>query len=259
VDPLDFVINTAHEAAVLLRDRFDDLHDVREKKPHDLVTEADGASEAVIVDAIRTAFPAAAILGEEGGEYAGTSDERFVVDPLDGTTNYAHRYPLFCVSIAYERAGVLEAAAIDAPLMGMRFAARRGGGATLNGEPIHVSTVENVRSALICTGFNPANYDRNGRYFAAMSRLAQGVRRDGSAALDLAMVAAGRFDGFWEWDLKPWDVAAGALLIQEAGGRVTAIDGSELHLAAGSIAASNGGIHAEFCGELQSTRERPDL
>ncbi len=250
MDPLDFVTKVAGRAADLLRERFDDLHDVVEKKPHDLVTEADRESEAVIVAAVRSAFPQAAILGEEGGVYAGTSDERFIVDPLDGTTNYAHRYPLFCVSIAYERDGVLEAAAIDAPLMGMRFAARRGGGATLNGEPIHVSATATVRSALICTGFNPADYDRNGRYFAAMSRLAQGVRRDGSAALDLALVAAGRFDGFWEWDLKPWDIAAGALLIAEAGGRVSAIDGSGLDLASGSVAASNGRIHAELCRDL---------
>jgi myo-inositol-1(or 4)-monophosphatase len=139
-------------------------------------------------------------------------------------------------------------------MLGMRFAARRGGGATLNGQPIAVSSVDGVWSALICTGFNPADYDRNGRYFAALSRLAQGVRRDGSAALDLAMVAAGRFDAFWEWDLKPWDIAAGALLIQEAGGRVTAIDGSGLDIAAGSIAASNGRIHDELCAALQQTK-----
>jgi myo-inositol-1(or 4)-monophosphatase len=255
VDPLDFVIDIAHHAATLLRDRFDDLHTVTEKHPHDLVTEADRASEDAIVAAIRAAFPHAAILGEEGGVYAGTSDERFVVDPLDGTTNYAHRYPIFCVSIAYERAGVLEAAAIEAPLLGMRFAAKRGGGATLNGNPIRVSTAPSVRSSLLCTGFNPANYDRNGRYFAAMSRLAQGIRRDGSAALDLALVGAGRFDGFWEWDLKPWDVAAGALIITEAGGTVTAIDGSPLDIASGSIVATNGAIHRELSSALIAVEE----
>lgn len=253
MDPLDFVTDLAHHAAELLRERFDDRHDVVEKRPRDLVTEADRASEAAIVAAVRAAFPAAALLGEEGGVYAGTSDERFIVDPLDGTTNYAHGYPLFCVSIAYERGGVLEAAAIEAPLLGMRFAASRGGGATLNGEPICVSATPAIASALICTGFNPADYDRNGRYFAALSRLAQGVRRDGSAALDLAMVAAGRFDGFWEWDLKPWDIAAGTLLIREAGGRVTAIDGSALDLAAGSIVATNGRLHAELCRALGQT------
>jgi myo-inositol-1(or 4)-monophosphatase len=250
VDPLDFIITLASRAGGLLLERFDGLREVSEKKPHDLVTDADHASEAAIVAAIRASFPTAAILGEEGGVYAGTGEERFIVDPLDGTTNYAHRYPLFCVSIAYERAGVLEAAAIEAPLLGMRFAARRGGGTTLNGEPVRVSATPEVASALVCTGFNPANFDRNGRYFAAMSRLAQGVRRDGSAALDLALVAAGRYDAFWEWDLKPWDMAAGALLIAEAGGRVSAIDGSPLDLADGSIAASNGRIHGEFTRAL---------
>lgn len=250
MDPLDFVTNLAHHAAGLLRERYDGPREIAEKKLRDLVTDADRASEAAVVAAVRAAFPAAAILGEEGGVYAGSTDERFIVDPLDGTTNYAHRYPMFCVSIAYERAGVLEAAAIDAPMLGMRFAARRGGGATLNGEPMHVSATPEIAAGLICTGFNPADYDRNGRYFATMSRRAQGVRRDGSAALDLALVAAGRFDAFWEWGLKAWDVAAGALLIAEAGGRVTAIEGGPFELAAGSIAASNGRIHSELLGIL---------
>jgi myo-inositol-1(or 4)-monophosphatase len=199
---------------------------------------------------VRAAFPAAAILGEEGGTYAGTSDERFVVDPLDGTTNYAHGYPLYCVSLAYERAGVVEAAAINAPSLGLHFTAARGAGAWLNGAPIRISAVASLDGALVCTGFNPARYERNGAYFAALSQRAQGVRRDGSAALDLALVAAGRFDAFWEWDLKPWDVAAGALLIAEAGGRVTAIDGGPFHVDAGSIAASNGVLHAPFLAAL---------
>jgi myo-inositol-1(or 4)-monophosphatase len=256
VDPLDFVTNLAHRAATLLHERYDQHREVEEKKLRDLVTDADRASEAAIVAAVREAFPAAAILGEEGGVYAGSSDERFIVDPLDGTTNYAHRYPMFCVSIAYERAGVLEAAAIEASLLGMRFAARRGGGATLNGAPMRVSATAEVAGGLICTGFNPANYDRNGRYFATLSRRAQGVRRDGSAALDLALVAAGRFDGFWEWDLNPWDVAAGALLIAEAGGRVTAIDGGPFALAAGSILATNGALHDELGAILAAPDER---
>ena len=250
MDPLEFVISLARRAGALLRDRFDDPHEVEEKRPLDLVTEADRASEAAIVAAIRASFPTAAILGEEGGVYAASGDERFVVDPLDGTTNYAHRYPLFCVSIAYERAGRVEAAAIDAPLLGMTFGARRGGGATLNGEPIRVSAVPDLDRALVCTGFNPANYDRNGPYFAALSRRAQGVRRDGSAALDLALVAAGRFDAFWEWDLKPWDVAAGALIVAEAGGRVSAIGGGPHRLDGDSILASNGFIHAALDAAL---------
>ena len=246
MDPLAFIVALAREAGALLRERLDEPRVVTEKRPHDLVTDADRASEALIVERIRAAFPDAAILGEESGAHRGRGDERFVVDPLDGTTNYAHRYPLFCVSIAYERAGVVEAGAVFAPVLGELFAARRGGGATCNGVPVRVSAVAAVSDALVCTGFNPAGYARNGKYFAHLSDRAQAVRRDGSAALDLAFVAAGRFDAFWEWDLKAWDVAAGALLIEEAGGRVGAIGGGPLDIADGSIVASNGVLHAEM-------------
>jgi len=246
VDPLAFISALARDAGALLRDRLGSPRSIEQKRPHDLVTDADRASEALIVERIRAAFPSATILGEEGGTYAGTGDERFIVDPLDGTTNYAHRYPLFCVSIGYERAGVLEAGVVYAPLLEELFAAQRGRGATRNGKPIRVSTVDAVDRAMICTGFNPANYSRNGPYFAALSHAAQAVRRDGSAALDLAFVAAGVFDAFWEFDLAPWDVAAGAVLIAEAGGRVGAIDGGAFDVATGSILASNGTIHAEM-------------
>ncbi len=246
MDPLAFIIALARDAGALLCERLDGPREVTEKRPHDLVTDADRASEALIVERIRAAFPNAAILGEESGAHGGHGDERFIVDPLDGTTNYAHRYPLFCVSIAYERAGVVEAGAVFAPVLGELFAARRGGGTTLNGVPVRVSAVASVSGAMVCTGFNPAGYARNGRYFAHLSDRAQAVRRDGSAALDLAFVAAGRFDAFWEWDLKAWDVAAGALLIDEAGGRAGAIDGGALDIADGSILASNGAVHAEM-------------
>lgn len=195
---------------------------------------------------IGSAFPRAAILGEESGAHAGAGDERFIVDPLDGTTNYAHRYPLFCVSIAYEKAGVVEAGAIYAPVLGELYAARRGGPATCNGAPIGVSAVARVADAMVCTGFNPAAYARNGAYFAALSDRAQAVRRDGSAALDLAFVAAGRYDAFWEWDLQPWDLAAGALIVECAGGRVSGLPAGPLDLAAGSVLASNGRVHEEM-------------
>jgi myo-inositol-1(or 4)-monophosphatase len=211
-----------------------------------LVTDADRASEALIVARIGAAFPSASILGEESGVHAGSGDERFIVDPLDGTTNYAHRYPLFCVSIAYERDGVVEAGAVYAPVLGELYAARRGGPATCNGVPIGVSAVPRVAQAMVCTGFNPAAYARNGRYFAALSDRAQAVRRDGSAALDLAFVAAGRYDAFWEWDLAPWDVAAGALIVEAAGGRASGLPGGALDLATGSILASNGRVHDEM-------------
>ena len=246
MDPLAFISALAREAGALLRERLDAPREVRQKMPHDLVTDADRASEELIVRRIRAAYPNATILGEESGTHAGSGEERFIADPLDGTTNYAHRYPLFCVAVAYERAGVVEAGAVFAPVLDELYAARRGGGATLNGKPLRVSATPRVARAMVATGFNPAHYARNGPYFAQVSDRAEAVRRDGSAALDLAFVAAGRYDGFWEWDLQPWDVAAGALLIEEAGGRASAIEGTPLDIAAGSILASNGTIHAEL-------------
>ena len=252
MDPLAFIVALARDAGALLCERLDDPREVTQKTPRDLVTDADRASEALIVDRIRRTFPAASILGEESGVHRGSNDERFIVDPLDGTTNYAHRYPLFCVSIAYERAGVVEAGAVYAPVLDEMYAAQRGFGAACNEAPIRISAVSAVSDAMVCTGFNPAGYARNGVYFAKLSDHAQAVRRDGSAALDLAFVAAGRFDAFWEWDLKAWDVAAGSLLIEEAGGCVGAIDGGALDIADGSIVASNGLIQGEMIGLLGS-------
>jgi myo-inositol-1(or 4)-monophosphatase len=247
VDPLVFITALAREAGALLRDRLTERREIAQKAPADLVTDADRASEALIVARIRAAFPDAAILGEEGGTYAGSGDERFIVDPLDGTTNYAHRNPFFCVSIGYECGGKLEAGAIYAPISGELFAARAGGGATLNDVPIAVSSIADLAQAMVGTGFTPSRFDeRNVREWTAFSRSAQAVRRNGSAALDLAAVAVGRFDGFWEWNLHAWDVAAGALIVREAGGTVSAIDGSALDIAAGSILATNSRIHDEM-------------
>jgi myo-inositol-1(or 4)-monophosphatase len=253
MDPLDFIIWVAREAGALLAQRLDGPRDIAYKHRGDLVTDADRASERLIVERIREHFPTAAILGEEGGAYAGAGEERFIVDPLDGTTNYAHRYPMFCVSIGYERAGVLEAGAIFAPVLGPSgelYAARRRGTATLNGEPIAVSEIGAVGDALVCTGFVPSRYERNARNFATLSNTAQAVRRDGSAALDIAFVAGGRFEGFWEWDLKPWDMAAGAVIVEAAGGRVSAIDGTRFDVEVGSILATNGSTHDEMVGLL---------
>ncbi|MBD5654674.1 MAG: inositol monophosphatase, partial [Candidatus Eremiobacteraeota bacterium] len=210
MDPLRVAVDTAREAGALLLSHAGGPLDVRQKGARgDLVTAADRASEALIVTRLRAASPYAAIVGEEGGTTAGTSDERWIVDPLDGTTNYAHGYPLYCVSIAYEVAGDVVAGAIYSPVLDEMYAAARGAGATCNGKPIAVSDGATVADALLCTGFMPALYERNGENFARRSRLAQAGRRDGSAALDLAFVACGRFEAFWEFDLHAWDVAAG--------------------------------------------------
>jgi myo-inositol-1(or 4)-monophosphatase len=247
MDPLTCAVQVAQEAGALLVRLQTEPLDTQEKGLRgDLVTAADRASEKLIVRILTAAFPKSSILAEEGGASAGTSDERWIVDPLDGTTNYAHGYPLYCVSIAYEKAGEVRCGAVFAPALGELFAAELGAGATCNGATLEVSKVATVAEALVCTGFHPARYDRNGRNFAELSRRAQGVRRDGSAALDLAFVAAGRFDAFWESDLHAWDVAAGLLLICEAGGATSGLDGAPLQTAAGSTLASNGLIHAEM-------------
>jgi myo-inositol-1(or 4)-monophosphatase len=247
VDPLDVAIAAAREAGALLLTRARDPGTVSEKgRRGDLVTDADRAAETAVLERLTRSFPNAAILAEEGGMRAGSSGERWIVDPLDGTTNFAHGYPLYCVSVGYECDGELIAGVIYAPAIDECFTARRGAGARLNGVPIRVSNVERLHDAMVCTGFQPSDYGRNGKWFAAMSDRAQAVRRDGSAALDLAFVACGRFDGFWEFDLKPWDVAAGTLIVREAGGTVSQTRGERTRLDAPSILATNGRIHGEI-------------
>jgi myo-inositol-1(or 4)-monophosphatase len=194
------------------------------------------------------------VLAEESGASAeGQSEWRWIIDPLDGTTNYAHGYPCFCVSIALEQAGTLELGVIYDPLREELFAARRGDGATLNGRPIRVSEVSEMNRAMLCTGFpyNVRERDDFARHFSNFIMRAQAVRRDGSAALDLAYVACGRFDGFWEEGLRPWDVAAGVLLIQEAGGRSSHYDGAPFDIYTPPIIASNGLIHEEMMSILK--------
>ncbi|HEY9084559.1 MAG TPA: inositol monophosphatase family protein [Candidatus Tyrphobacter sp.] len=250
-DPLTLALEVAKEAGALLLDHLHRPLEIREKKRRaDIVTAADAASEALIVERLRREYPSATILAEESGAHHGGGTERWIVDPLDGTTNFAHGYPLFCVSIAYERSGELLAGVVYAPEMNECFATERGAGARLNDAPVHVSTIPTLADAMTCTGFHPDDFERNGAQFAAVSHHAQAVRRDGSAALDLAYVACGRFDGFWEFDLHAWDVAAGTLLIREAGGRVTAVDGSGAALDAGSILATNARIHDELMSAL---------
>ena len=251
-DPLELALSVAAEAGELLMTYLQRPREIAEKgRRADIVTDADRASEAVVVARLRGAYPRATILAEESGTHEGSNDERWIVDPLDGTTNFAHGYPLFCVSIAYERNGELIAGVIYAPAMNECFAAELGAGARLNDRTAAASPVERLADAMICTGFHPADFERNAACFRSISQRAQAVRRDGSAALDLAYVACGRFDGFWEFDLNPWDVAAGTLLVREAGGRVTRVDGSPGTLDARSILATNAHIHAELAAALE--------
>jgi myo-inositol-1(or 4)-monophosphatase len=258
---LNFAIETARDAGAILADRLGRALQVSNKGDIDLVTEADLAAEKLIIERIKSHYPRHAILAEESGTtegvefIPGTTDWKWIIDPLDGTTNYAHGYPCFCVSIALEHAGVIEIAAIYDPTRDEMFAAEKGQGATLNGRRLRVSTVDDLNSAMLCTGFpyNVRERPNFARDFARFTMEAQAVRRDGSAAIDLAYVACGRFDGFWEDGLNPWDVAAGILLIKEAGGRVTNFTGGGLDIYTPKVLASNGLIHHEMMRVLGSS------
>ena len=246
---LNFAIQTARDAGRILMERFGRITQISNKGEIDLVTEADLAAERFIIERIKSHFPRHAILAEEseasGITHEGRSDFKWIIDPLDGTTNYAHGYLTFCVSIALERGGRLELGVVYDPMRDEMFAAERGEGVTLNGRRIRVSEIDNLNSAMLCTGF-PYNVRELGdfaRHFYNFIMHAQAVRRDGSAALDLAYVACGRFDGFWEEGLRPWDVAAGVILIEEAGGRVSYYDGSPFNIYTPPILASNGLVH----------------
>ena len=247
---LNFAIQTAREAGHLLVERLGRAQ-ISNKGDIDLVTEADIASERLIIERIRSHYPRHAILAEESGATDGVavlpakSEWKWIVDPLDGTTNYAHGYPCFCVSIAVERNERIELGVIYDPLRDEMFAAERGQGATLNERRMRVSVIEDLNQAMLCTGF-PYDVRQRPDFVRAFSNFtmqAQAVRRDGSAALDLAYVTCGRFDGFWEDGLHPWDVAAGVLLIEEAGGRVTDFQNTPLDIYSPKVLASNGLIH----------------
>ena len=245
---LNFAIQVARDAGNLLVQRLGAAQ-ISNKGDIDLVTEADIAAEELIIDRIRSHYPLHGILAEESGEaiQQGTSrsDWKWIIDPLDGTTNYAHGYPCFCVSIAVEHAGALEIGVVYDPMRDEMFAAERGQGATLNERRIRVSSVEELNSAMMCTGFP---YDVRtrpdfARDFTNFTLHAQAVRRDGSAALDLAYIACGRFDGFWEDGLNPWDIAAGTILVSEAGGRITNYENEPLDIYTKKVVASNGRVH----------------
>lgn len=236
----------ARRAGAMLAEAISRVHQVEYKGEINLVTEMDKKCEAFIVEALTTAFPDHAIVAEEGSAIASSSGYRWFVDPLDGTTNYAHGLPIYCVSLGLEKDGELICGVVFDPSQDELFTATADGGAFLNGKPLRVSTETELLKSLLVTGFP---YDiRQTRHdnlanFCTFAKRARAVRRLGSAALDLCWIAAGRFDGFWELKLSPWDMAAGVLFVREAGGLVTDFDGGRYDLHSGRILASNGRIH----------------
>jgi len=245
---LDVAIEIAREAGKVLREEVDRPPDIAYKGDFDLVTQADRRSEKVILERLQRYFPGHAVAAEEGTGTDSDAEYRWHVDPLDGTTNFAHGYPCFCVSMALARRGQLILGVVYNPVYDEMFTAARGEGATFNGKKIHCSKIGAVKNSLLCTGF--PNHKRESHpniyYYWDFTLRSHGVRRDGSAALDLAYVAAGRFDGFWEFGLKPWDTAAGIVLVEEAGGSVSDLDGQPYTLGGRTILASNGLIHEEM-------------
>ena len=239
-------VEMAHSAGALQRDGYSRELVVEMKGAIDLVTEVDKACEALVLEGLGTHFPEHRILAEEGGAFGGDHPCRWIIDPLDGTTNYAHRFPFFCVSIGLEVNGEPALGVVHAPMFDETFVAVKGAGATLNGVPIRVSETDELVRSMLVTGFaynvHEAEND-NLDHFAAFTRSVQATRRTGSAALDLCYVACGRFDGFWELGLKPWDMAAGSLMVTEAGGAVTRFDGTPHRLEVPEILASNRRIH----------------
>jgi len=250
-----FAIEIAREAGAELMRRFPQRHAVETKStPIDLVTEADFASERILVERIRSRFPAHQILTEEGTAQGSLSaDWLWVVDPLDGTVNYAHGFPVFSVSVALAHRGDVRSGAVYDPVRDIMFAAERGKGAWRDGKPIRVSKASTLGQAMLATGFPydvATSPDNNVREFGHIVRKAQAVRRAGAASLDVSWVAAGVLDGYWEANLKPWDWAAGALLVEEAGGRVTDYDGAPWRIGRTRLVATNGLVHEALLGVL---------
>jgi myo-inositol-1(or 4)-monophosphatase len=246
-DELRVARELAQRAGALLESGAFRAHASEDKaNDKDLVTAFDRQSEAVIVAGLAAAFPADQVVAEEGGAYGAADGRRWFVDPLDGTTNFAHGLPFFAISIGLEEAGRPTVGVVAAPALGWTFWAARGEGAFWNGRRLRVSATTSLERALLVTGF-PADRrtspENNFGEYVTLQRIAQGVRRIGAAALDLAMVAAGWLDGYWERKLKPWDLLAGALLVEEAGGRVTAWDGGPFVATQGAAVATNGHLH----------------
>ena len=246
---LNIAVEISREAGALLAQLFKRPHEITYKRPSDLVTESDRRSEALIIERLQSHFPKHSIVAEEGGGGKTDSDYCWYVDPLDGTTNFAHGFPVFCVTLGLAYRGEVIAGVVYDPLREELYTAERGAGAYLNNKRIHVSKAPKLSESLLATGFPPfaSDHDLNIEYYLRFTQLSHGIRRAGSAALDLCSVACGRFEGFWELKLNPWDKAAGMLLVTEAGGRVSDLKGGPYDLLADEVFASNGLIHDAMC------------
>jgi len=242
---VDISAEIAREAGALLSTSFERHIGFELKGEYDLVTEADRASERLVVERLRSHFPSHSIVAEEGGGHTGSSEYCWYVDPLDGTTNFAHGFPMYNVTMALEQAGELIAGVIFDPTRNEMFSSERGSGAYLNNRRIRVSKVERIEDTLVATGFpsRKRHENVNVHFYYQLAMVTHGVRRAGSAALDLAYVASGRLDGFWEFGLKPWDMAAGILLINEAGGKCSDMHGGTVGLRNPHLLADNGTVH----------------
>ena len=250
---LELAKSAAKEAGDLVLEGLDAKRNVSSKSgPTDLVTQYDQSSQELIVEKIQESYPGHSILAEEelGVEKSST---KWIIDPLDGTTNYIHNYPLFDVSIGVESDGEMMVGVVHIPVLNETYTAVKGSGAALNGEPISVTGNDELTSSLLSTGFpyDKGLVPRAIEVFSNMVRESRGIRRDGAAAMDLAFVAGGRYDGFWELGLAPWDVAAGSLIIEEAGGMVTDFSGQEHDIYdSRGIVATNGNFHSELIEKL---------
>ena len=243
---LEFAVHCARESGRIQRRHYEKQFAIHHKGEINLVTDVDFACQKRIIELIQKKFPMDNIISEEQLNRFDGKANRWIIDPLDGTTNYAHGYPFFCTSIAYEVQGSILLGVVYNPIFKELFVARKGHGAHLNGRKIHVSVISDLKKSLLCTGFPydiATSAQNNINHFVNFLHEAQAVRRDGSAALNLCYTACGRFDGFWEMKLNPWDMAAGVLIVEEAGGRVTNLAGRKFAVYKDNIIASNGLIH----------------
>jgi len=258
---LDFILKIAVGAGELLREQFEEPHQIEYKGVIDLVTEADKKSEEYVIDQIRSKFPHHTIISEESGYLSGQDEHCWYIDPLDGTTNYAHGVPIYAVSIAYAASGTLQAGVIFDPMQNERFSAERDKGAWLNGKRLQVSGETDLNKSMLVTGF-PYNIrtaeETNLENFGYFTLRSHAVRRLGSAALDLAYVAAGRLDGYWETSIHPWDIAAGTLMVKEAGGLVTDLTGNPNYMRPPyAVIAAPPAVHAALLAGLNRNDRRP--